>query len=1012
MGVELKYRTGGALLAMKKDHSELTGPLARRLGLSVFFVSIIATIFTSGVYLYSGLKADLKNIETQLEEVVSIYLPSIRDRLWVSDTEALKLDLGGMLNLQSIEYLALSEDGNLIVEVGKQPLKNRTIRNTPIFYTHDGAQQQIGLLTIEASTTDVYNLFYDNAFSSIVMVAFQTFMVAGLVLLLVSRRVTQHLGAISSFARELGLANLGQQLVLHRPQRRGKSPDELDILVEALSTMQKQLGQSVQALRASEENLALTLDCIGDAVIATDCEGLVTRMNPVAEKLTGWALDEALGCPIREVFSIVDAVTLKPVTNPVYQALTTGEIVILSNSTTLLAKNAVEYQIADSAAPIRDGDIIIGAILVFHDVTEQYRMRLDISEGQRHLKLHIEQTPLAVIEWDREFVVTDWNPAAENLFGYTKEEAMGHSAYELIVPPETQASVDNVRKKILENKAVNHYVNSNINKAGGIIICEWYSTPLVDECGEVIGMASFADDISLRVRAEEKNKEQHLEQQQLLDNLLDALITVDEDGVVLSYNLSAETLFGYSAEEIIGQNFKLIMSPEIALVYQTFLYQSAEGLEVEIINRAHETLMINKAGEQFPVRLSVTTTSRIGSDKMIFISSIHDLSQEKKTEGQLRRSQKMDALGKLTGGIAHDYNNMLGIVLGYSELLHFALADQPKLLGYAEQIQQAGDRGTALTKKLLAFSKQESIEAAALDVNALLQDQRSLLEKVVTARIAIKMDLSTELWPVWVDKGDFEDVLMNLCINAMHAMETDGVLSMDTSKQSLSSLDAESLGLTAGEYVRFCISDTGKGMDKATAAKIFDPFFTTKGEQGTGLGLSQVYGFVERSRGAIQVYSEPGMGTRFSLYFPRYSGVSGSYENSLSVDNLSLGGGETIVVVDDEPSLLELARDVLSQQGYQVLCGSNGGEALALLRSNSVDLLISDVIMPGMNGYELAGKVKSEFPNVKILIVSGFDDTGRKDDVDSELKTSVLAKPYASRDLLKRVRQLLGDMSD
>jgi len=350
-------------------------------------------------------------------------------------------------------------------------------------------------------------------------------------------------------------------------------------------------------------------------------------------------------------------------------------------------------------------------------------------------------------------------------------------------------------------------------------------------------------------------------------------------------------------------------------------------------------------------------------------------------------------------------------VVGYSELLHRGLSDQPKLQNYADQISQAGERGAALTKKLLAFSKQQPMEAVALDLSAVLADQRSLLEKIVTARISINMDLSAELWAVWLDRGDFEDVLMNLCINAMHAMDTgEGVLTIEASNQRLSTLDAENLGVVAGEYVRFCVSDSGKGMDEETVAKIFDPFFTTKGELGTGLGLSQVYGFIERSGGGIQVYSELGVGSRFCLYFPRHIGTSDVNEE-LSLAGPSLVGEETIVVVDDEPGLLELAREVLSGNGYTVLCGTNGDDALALLRSNSADLLISDVIMPGMDGYELASKVKVEFPCVKILMVSGFDDTGRVDDTGTELKARVLAKPYSSRDLLERVRRLLDEES-
>lgn len=998
---------------MEKHRAKLTGPLARGLGLSVFFASIIITIFTSGIYLYYGLKVDIKNIEAQLEEVESLYLPSISARLWVADIDSLQLDLEALQNLQSIEYLSITEQGKLLIEVGERPLENTIIRETPILYRLDSEQQKIGLLTIVASTADIYNLFYETALSSILIVAFQTFLVAGFVLLLVNRRVTRHLRTISNFAQDLGVSNLGQELALNRSRKIGKEPDELDVLVDALMTMQKQLSGSVNALRDSEENLTLTLDCIGDAVIATDGEGRVTRMNPVAEEMTGWALSEAIGYSVREVFAIVDASTLKPVANPVHQALTSGEIVTLSNSTTLLAKNGMEYQIADSAAPIRNGESIIGAILVFHDVTEQYRVRQQLVDSQKRLRLHIEQTPLAVIEWDREFVVTGWNPAAETMFGYSKGEAIGHSSSELIVPPAVRPEIDGVWQKLLSNRAVVHQINENITKTGETLVCEWYNTPLVDDGGQVIGVASFVDDISQRVRAEEKNREHQLEQKQLLDNLLDAVITVDEDGIVLSYNLSAEKLFGYMDGELVGQHFGLIMPKDIAQNYQQFLYQSVEGLGFDILNRAHETVMMNRTGEQFPVRLSVTTAPRIGSNKVLFIASIHDLSEEKKIEEQLRHSLKMDALGKLTGGIAHDYNNMLGIVLGYAELLQNALTGQPKLLAYSEQISQAGERGANLTKKLLAFSKQEMFEAVELDINALLKDQRSLLQTVVTARIAVKMDLSASLWPIWVDKGDLEDVLMNLCINAMHAMAVgDGVLSIETSNQSLSIVDAESLGIIAGDYVRLCISDTGVGMDKATVEKIFDPFFTTKGEHGTGLGLSQVYGFVERSKGGVRVYSEPGMGTRFNLFFPRYCGESPTNKVFSPAQMALLCGDENILVVDDESSLLALAENVLSQQGYNVLCATNGDDALNILRSNAVDLVISDVIMPGMNGYELARKLQTEFPDIKVLIVSGFDETAYTDEFDQVLKPDVLTKPYSSWDLLERVRRLLNRFPD
>ncbi|OUS14149.1 hypothetical protein A9Q89_01395 [Gammaproteobacteria bacterium 53_120_T64] len=973
-------------------------------------ISVLVTIITSGVFLYIELNINLKQIDRQLDEVKSVYLPSISSRLWLGDTGALTLDLDGMINLRSIEYLAVTEAGEVLVEAGLHPVDKAISRNYPVFYEYNGAQQEIGRFIIEASSADVYKTFYANALSSVVMVAFQTFLVAGLLLVLVGRRVTSHLVTISAFANQLGLSNLNQQLVLDRPQNLSAAPDEFDVLVEALTLMQQQLSESVLVIKESEENLHLTLNCIGDAVIATDSEGMVSRMNPVAEKLSGWAANEALGCSVREVFSLLDTSSQQPLESPLHQALVANKTVILNNAVTLLAKNSEPHQIIASAAPINNGKSLIGAILVFHDVSEKYRMRIALQNSQKRLRLHVEQTPLAVIEWDQNFNIVDWNVAAEKIFGYSKKEVLGTHYSTLFVAPADRAVIDGGRELLLSKKTQVHRHYKNITKAGDAIDCEWFNTVLMDGDGKVFGVASMVDNISVRVQAEEKNRQQQLEQKLLLDNMLDAVLTVDEEGLVLGFNLSAERLFGYSAEDVIGQHFNMIIPVDITRDCQDILRQNVKGFNSDLIGQPHETWVTNKKGDQLPVRLSIAVSPQVGTDKQLFVATVHDLTREKKIEEQLRRSQKMDALGKLTGGIAHDYNNMLGIVLGYAELLQGSLAEQPKLCAYAEQIQQAGDRGKALTAKLLAFSKQQVAEAVRLDVNALLMGQRHLLEKIVTARITLKMDLQEALWPIWVDRGDFDNVLINLCINAMHAMAAvEGVLSIASRNQSLGARDVEGLGIGAGDYVILAISDTGVGMDPSTLEKIFDPFFTTKGEHGTGLGLSQVYGFVERSEGALQVYSEPGFGTKFSLYFPRYQGDPLLDEVGMPADLLSVSGSETIVVVDDEPGLLELARDVLSQQGYRVLCGSNASEALDLLHGTRVDLLISDVIMPGMNGYQLASIVRAEFPATKILMVSGFDETSHIDEAEQVLKATVLAKPYSTQVLLCRVRELLND---
>ena len=387
--------------------------------------------------------------------------------------------------------------------------------------------------------------------------------------------------------------------------------------------------------------------------------------------------------------------------------------------------------------------------------------------------------------------------------------------------------------------------------------------------------------------------------------------------------------------------------------------------------------------------------------------SIFDITERKQVEQQLRYSQKMDALGQLTGGVAHDYNNMLGVVLGYASLLERALSDQPKLVKYAQTIHHAGKRSAKLTRKLLAFSRQKVSDAELLNINTLLHEQQHMLEKTLTARVKLLLDLAENLWPVWIDAGDLEDAILNLSINAMHAMEAGGQVTIQTSNEQVNKIDDHTLQLDEGDYVTISIIDTGCGMNEETKAKIFEPFFSTKGDKGTGLGLSQVYRFVEGSGGTVKVYSEPGQGTRFVLYFPRHRDSGKDNKPGDDNDTADFSGNETILIVDDEPALLTLTSERLGQHGYNTLCAENGEQALSILEHESVDLLLTDVIMPDMDGYKLAANVQDKYPAVKIQLVSGFEGEYYVDMSDEILYQNLLRKPYESQTLMQSIRQLL-----
>lgn len=636
------------------------------------------------------------------------------------------------------------------------------------------------------------------------------------------------------------------------------------------------------ALQEREQELQMTLYSIGDGIIATNADGKVTHMNPVAEKLTGWSEKQARGRSLLSVFNIINAQTREPVDNPVDKVLLNGEIVGLANHTVLVSKQGVEYQIADSAAPIKNVQgAVFGAILVFRDVTEEYRIQQELSsrENVQQQMLNGMMTFLAIL--DAEANILFVNKPALDLLELDLQQAVGKKLYDIGC--------------------------WDYSKANRLIIKDDLEKSLITTVS--------ARDIEAQIA----------------------------DGSLLWID--------FHVNPIHDENGKL-------------KYLIAEG---------------------------------------------RDITQRKNAEEQLRRSQKMEALGKLTGGIAHDFNNILGIITGYAEMLAIHLKQQPKLVKYVSEIQRSGERGARLTKKLLAISRNQQSETEIINLNDVLNDQLHMLEKTLTPKIRIIKELDEDVWLTETNRGDLEDAILNVCINAMQAMPGSGTLTLSTNNRKLHGVDAETLNLDAGEYIELSIADTGTGMDEATQARIFDPFFTTK-DEGTGLGLSQVYGFVQSSGGAVKVYSELGRGSRIILLLPRKV-VKKDMTMSPNAVNLHdvLGGDETILVVDDEAALRNLAQEMLTAKGYKVFVAESAVQAIEVLQQQPVELMLCDVIMPGMDGYGLANLVQQQFPGTRIQMLSGFSDDRHLKVIDEKLHAQLIKKPYKSVELLRRIRSLLDE---
>ncbi len=499
-------------------------------------------------------------------------------------------------------------------------------------------------------------------------------------------------------------------------------------------------------------------------------------------------------------------------------------------------------------------------------------------------------------------------------------------------------------------------------------------------------------------------KEQDL--RQIINNIVIGILIIDEQGRILSINPSACNIFGYQEQELVGQNIQdCVPAPHQDTTED---YMSNFLMSGQHASPIRELLAEHKSGTLFPLHVAINELPSSNEERR-FICSCMDISKQKLQEEQLRRTQKMDALGKLTGGIAHDYNNMLGIILGYADMLQHELADNERLSRLTDHIVHAGERGAKLTRKLLTFSKVQASNTDVTDINRILKDTRHMLNTTLTARIQLTLDLNDQLWTTLLDKSDLEDATINLCINAAHAMPDGGQLTLSTDNQVLDETDCVALEISPGDYVAFSITDTGTGIDNDTINKIFDPFYTTKAEKGTGLGLSQVYSFVHRSRGTITVDSEPGQGTRFTLYFPRHGDSHQPAETDEIQGMAKTQGSECILVVDDEPELATLVSHILNNAGYRTLIAHNADEALAELQQQHVDLVISDIIMPGLDGYQLATKIKELQPDIKIQLVSGFTDNLQRNQRDDALHQNILYKPFKALELLQHVRKLLDN---
>jgi PAS domain S-box-containing protein len=627
------------------------------------------------------------------------------------------------------------------------------------------------------------------------------------------------------------------------------------------------------------------------------------------------------------------------------------------------------------------------------------------------LRAVVDTAISGVILIDARGCVLMFNPACEKLFEYTAAEVIGQNVKMLMPAPyrtEHDRYLDNFHQTG-ERKIIGIGREVFGQRKNGSTFPMDLAVGEAKQDGESI-FVGIIHDLTERERVGKALREGAARLKAVVETAVDGVILIDAQGLVLMFNPACEKLFKFKAEEIIGQNVKMLMPAPYRAEHDGYLNNFHRTRVRKIIGIGREVTGRRKDGSTFPMDLSVGEAIQDGES--IFVGIIHDLTERKKTEEQLVQAQKMETVGQLSGGIAHDFNNLLTVIVGNSEFLSDQLKPRPDLRQLADDIGQAGERGAELTQRLLAFSRRQTLRPIEINCNNLLESMHKLLRRALREDIEIKLDFDPDIPLAFADPAQLESAILNLGLNAQDAMAGGGRLTITTAGASLDGqYQRLHQDVRPGEYVLIAITDTGAGMPKDVLERVFEPFFTTKEVgKGSGLGLSMVYGFVKQSNGHVAIYSEPGLGTTVRMYLPaQQAQLSKRAPGRMHERRAMVGGAETVLVVEDDPFVRTYTVKCLQSLGYTVIAAVDGNDALQKLGTDvPIDLLFTDVVMPGgINGWELADLAQRSRPQLPVLLTSGYALETLIKHGRTSGESVVLTKPYRKVDLARRLREAL-----
>lgn len=679
--------------------------------------------------------------------------------------------------------------------------------------------------------------------------------------------------------------------------------------------------------------------------------------------------------------------------------------------------NKIHYIESQGDVIKNDKGEVENVIVISRDVTERKKIEQALYHSEERLKSILKSIPDIIYRLDPEGKITFMSAAIER-YGYKPDKLLGKSMLNLVHADDREKAVYRInerrsgdrRTKSLElrlksksGKSIYFEDRSKSVEMEPVFLLEaegLYSTKNPEE-RNFLGTQGIARDITERKKAEEEI----MVLAQALKCISECVSVTDLEDNIIFVNDAFINTYGYESHELIGKSISIVRSQRnLSDKIEDILPASLEGSwKGEIVNK-------RKDGSEFPVNLSTSVINDSSGYPIALIGVATDISEKKHLETQLQQSQKLEAIGKLAGGIAHDFNNLLTVIQGYSELLLAKININDPISGQIKQISEAAGRAETLIRQLLAFGRKQIMQPRVIDLNNLVHEMEEMLQRLIGADIEFAINLSSKLGKIKADPGQIEQVIMNLAVNARDAMHKGGKLIIETTNAHIDDEFKQNYPeAMIGNYIKFTISDTGLGMDRETQAHIFEPFFTTKQKgEGTGLGLATVYGIIKQSGGYIYVESEVNSGTTFSLFFPRVDEPLDS-EDKKEIADTRFAGHETVLIVEDQDEVRKLIFDTLKLYGYHVLEASHGGSALLTCEQykDKIDLIISDIVMPQMNGLELVERLKPLQPEMKVLFISGYSEDIFSEQVSLDIGTIFVQKPFTPIELLGKIRQVL-----